>query len=345
VARETVRVGVIGCGTIAYWAHLRSLRALPGATLIAAADPDPAARARAAQLAGVPIHDDAAELLARHDVDAVIISAPTALHADLTIAAALAGKHVYVEKPVAMDAKNARRAADAVARAGVVGAVGFSFRHHPAHQRARALLESQQIGRVHAVQTAFCEPIAPEHMPEWKRQRATGGGALLDLASHHVDLLRWLLADEVDVVSARIVSQRTEDDTASLTLLMRSGVVVQSYASFCAGPVDVLEVIGERGALRADRHALAPTLRRPRRSGYGPRRILPRPSAPLAAAWTRRLVQPSYQPSFRRALAGFIDRVHGLPSDIATFDDGVRSLDVVLAAEESWRVKAPVQVP
>src|SRR4051794_8062414 len=107
-----VRIGVIGCGTIAYWGHLRSLQRLKGATLAAAADPDPAARTRAARMVDGPIYERAADLL-RGDIDAVIVSAPPQMHAELAIAAARAGKHVYVEKPLATTAEDARAVAGA----------------------------------------------------------------------------------------------------------------------------------------------------------------------------------------------------------------------------------------
>lgn len=339
-----VRVGVIGCGAIAYWAHLRSLQRLKGATLAAAADPDPDARARAAPLVHGPVYSNAVDLL-RSDVEAVVVSVPNALHAELTIEAALAGKHVYVEKPLATTADEARAVVDAVAKSGIVAAVGFNYRHHPAHQRARALLKEGRIGAVCAVQTAFCEPLALDAIPEWKRRRQSGGGSVLDLASHHVDLLRWFLDDEVAVVvSARIASIRTGDDSAALSLTMRGGVEVQMSVSFLSGPADFFEFIGEHGTLRVDRHALTPALSVARPRGYGVRSVRNPPSVEGAALWLRRLVQPSYQPSFRRALAAFVDRINGRSTPIATPDDGARSLAVVLAAEESARRNMPVAV-
>ena len=88
----------------------------------------------------------------------------------------------------------------------------------------------------------------------------SGGGVLLDLASHHLDLLRWFLQDEVATVAASLGSQITEQDTAQLALTMRSGVEVQSFFSFRSGLADYLEFIGERGTLRVDRHAPVLTL-------------------------------------------------------------------------------------
>jgi predicted dehydrogenase len=338
-----VRVGLIGCGTIAYWSHLRTLRQLSGVTLAAAADPDPVARARAASLVRGPVHDQLNDLLL-DDVDAVVISAPNRFHAELTVAAARAGKHVYVEKPLATTASEARTVVDVVSQSNVIATVGFNYRHHPAHQRARTLLQSGRIGKVRAVQSAFCEPSLPETMPEWKRRRGSGGGALLDLASHHVDLLRWLLEDEVATVDARITSSRTEHDGATLALTMRGGVCAQTYVSFCAGPADFLEFIGEQGTLRIDRHRVLPQLHIARLRRYGRRSAWSFPTVGDAAVWARRLVQPSYQPSYRRALHAFVQRIGGQAVQMATVEDGERSLAVVLAAEESAQRNTPVAV-
>ena len=339
-----MRVGLIGCGTIAYWSHLRTLQQLKGVTLAAAADPDPAARALAASIVRGPVYDQSSDLLL-DDIDAVVISAPNQFHAELTVAAARAGKHVYVEKPVATTASEARTVVDVVSQSKVVATVGFNYRHHTAHQRARALLRSGRIGNVRVVQSAFCEPVSSQMMPEWKRRRASGGGALLDLASHHIDLLRWFLEDEIATVDARITSSRTEHDGATLALTMRGGVQAQVYVSFCAGPADFLEFIGDRGVLRVDRHRVLPQLQLARSPLYGVRSAWSLPTVGEATVWARRLVQPSYQPSFRRALHAFVQRIGGQAAHMATVEDGERSLAVVLAAEELAQRNMPVVVP
>ena len=181
-----MNLGLLGCGSIAYWIHLRALRSIPGATLVAAADPDPAARERAKQLARVPVYEEPAELLGRNDIAAVVICAPTHLHAQLAIAAASAGKHFYLEKPIATTAAEARDVIEAAAQAGVTGAMGFNRRLHPLYEQARDLLAAGRIGRVHAVQTTCCEPMPLETMARWRRPQGDrrGGAARAGLPSH-----------------------------------------------------------------------------------------------------------------------------------------------------------------
>jgi predicted dehydrogenase len=330
------RVGVIGCGALACWSHLKALRALPGAALVGGADPDPRARARAARLVDGAVHERPEDLLARDDVDAVVISSPPATHAALAIAAARSGRHLYVEKPLATTADDAAGVVRAAANAGIIAAVGFNYRWHPAHERGRRWLLEGRIGPVRAVQTVFCEPVGAA-MPDWKKHRHSGGGALLDLASHHIDLVRWFLGGEVASVRATIGARRTDDDTALLHMTTADGVDVDTFVSFCAGPVDRLLFIGERGTLLVDRHRAAPVVHRSLTRRYGVRRRPSLPTAAEALLWARRLVQPSYQPSFRRSLAAFIGRVNGAAVNLPTLDDGAASLAVVLAAEASAR--------
>ena len=338
-------VAVLGCGTLACWTHLPILARLPGATLVAAADPDPAARARAERIAKVPVHERAEDAIASAGVDAVIITSATPSHAALAVAAARAGKHIYVEKPLALDIAEARRVLDAVRQAQVIGAVGFNFRIHPLHRQAATLVREGRLGPLRAVQAAFCEPVAADRMPPWKRRRETGGGVLLDLASHHVDSLRWMLPDEViSVEEARVASLETEQDVARMTLTTRGGCDVQAYFSFRTGPADFLQLIGARGTLRVDRYRTRLDLRVARRLGYGMRTSWVHPNAALASLAMRRLTRPSYEPSFRASLAAFVDRLRGTPGPLATVEDGARSLAVVLAAEQSARTGQRVPV-
>jgi predicted dehydrogenase len=333
--RPPTRIGVVGCGTIAYWTHLRVLARLRDTTLVAAADPDPTARERARGVCSAELHDDAAALLARDDLDALVLCPPSGALATAALAACRRGLPFYVEKPLAVSADEARAVLAAAAAAGVAATVGYNRRHHPVHRRARALLAAGRIGRVRTVLSAFCEPVAADTLPEWKRRRASGGGALLDLGAHHVDLVRWMLGDEIVSVAARIESEASDHDSAWLDLRTAGGVEVRSAFSFRAGPADWISFLGERGTLHVDRFRCTLELRCARRFGYGTRRVhlLPRPAN---AGWRlRRVARPSHEPSYARALAAFVAEVRdGVPRG-ARLADGARALAVVLAAEQA----------
>ena len=102
--RPSLSIGVVGCGTITYWTHLRTLASLRNVRVAGLADPDPDALARARQLVDAPIFSDPDVLLAIKDIDAVVIASPAGLHAKHFLAACTAGKHVYLEKPLAQNA-------------------------------------------------------------------------------------------------------------------------------------------------------------------------------------------------------------------------------------------------
>jgi predicted dehydrogenase len=246
--RQSVRV--IGCGVIAYRTHLRELKACRR-TAGGGGGPGPGAGTSVSS-GGNP-HASAPELLARSDIDAVVISAPSHLHADLAIAAVCARKHVYLEKPVATNAADGRRLQEAVRGTGLQVAVGFSRRCHPMYVQARSLIASGALGEIRTVFTSFNEPIRQDSMPVWKRSRPTGGGVLLDLGSHHTDLLRWFLNSEAAMVEARIHSRASEEDEAwdaDQHGKRRGGAGY--FPSAPAAPI--FEFIGERGTLWVDRH-------------------------------------------------------------------------------------------
>lgn len=138
------------------------------------------------------------EVVADPRVRAVSITAPNFLHREIGVAMAEAGKHIWIEKPVGLTPQDARAVADAVAEAGVQGAVGFNYRNAPAVEAARDLIASGELGTVTHVRIRLFSDYAahPDGALTWRYERERGGsGVLGDLASHGVDLARFLLGD------------------------------------------------------------------------------------------------------------------------------------------------------
>ncbi|TQJ57043.1 putative dehydrogenase [Streptomyces sp. SLBN-115] len=138
------------------------------------------------------------EVAADPRVRAVSITAPNFLHREIGVAMAEAGKHIWIEKPVGLTPPDARAVADAVAEAGVQGAVGFNYRNAPAVEAARDLIASGELGTVTHVRLRLFSDYAahPDGALTWRYERERGGsGVLGDLASHGVDLARFLLGD------------------------------------------------------------------------------------------------------------------------------------------------------
>jgi myo-inositol 2-dehydrogenase/D-chiro-inositol 1-dehydrogenase len=321
---QLVRVGAIGCGSIARAVHLPVLTRMTGVVITALADPDQASLAAAGRLAPNAARcRDADELLARDDVDAVLVTAPSGLHAELAVGVADAGRHLYLEKPLATSLADGERVVAAARAAGIVAAIGFNRRFHPAIRRARAVVRAGGIGRVSHVRTTFTDP--GQSLPAWKLARAEGGGALLDLASHHVDLLRFLLDAEVEDVAATVSSSRSEHDGATLRMGLSDGAEAQIEVGFRPPQEDVLELVGSLGSIRIDRHK-GSVRRQPRRLA---------PTRELSLLRLRLTIRPSSDPSYAAALRAFVARVRGADVGLPTLEDGLASLAVILAAEEA----------
>ncbi|MCH0540829.1 Gfo/Idh/MocA family oxidoreductase [Streptomyces sp. MUM 203J] len=144
------------------------------------------------------------EVAADPRVQAVSVAAPNFLHREIGTAMAEAGKHLWIEKPVGLTAGDTRAVAAAVSRAGVQGTVGFNYRSAPAVEAARELIVSGELGTVtHARVRLFSDYAAhPESALTWRYERERGGsGVLGDLASHGVDLARFLIG-EVEALAA-----------------------------------------------------------------------------------------------------------------------------------------------
>jgi predicted dehydrogenase len=203
---DTLGVAVVGFGwmgrvhTQAYARvrhHYPDLPLRPELVTVAEEVPGRAEEA-AAQFGFASTTRDWREVAADPRVKAVSITAPNFLHRGIGVAMAEAGKHIWIEKPVGLTAEDARAVADAVAKAGVQGTVGFNYRNAPAVEAARGLIASGEIGTVTHVRIRLFSDYAahPEGALTWRYERERGGsGVLGDLASHGADLARFLLGD------------------------------------------------------------------------------------------------------------------------------------------------------
>ncbi|NOK64374.1 MAG: hypothetical protein GFH25_541276n24 [Chloroflexi bacterium AL-N10] len=333
-----VRIGLIGCGRIVQTVHLAILTKLPNARLVALAETDAQRRDEASQRAPDTIalasHE---QLLRRDDIDAVVICLPTALHARIAHEALQHGKHVYVEKPLATSLAEARPVIDEWKRANVVGMMGFNYRFNKLHQAAQRALQRNTIGDIVSMRTVFTS--AARNLPPWKQQRHSGGGVLLDLASHHIDLLHFLFGTTIDQVRADIHSQRTEDDTALVQFQLANGVAVQSFFSMCTTNEDRFEIYGTEGKLTIDRQrGWNANITSTRSNGSRFEQLRSGLTNVVLSPYLRqRLSAPTSEPSFSVALAHFASAIRDRQLPYPSFDDGYRSLAVVEAAEESAR--------
>ena len=333
---KRIKVGLIGCGWFAQAVHLPILRRLPEVELIALAEPDPDRRQEARRcVPAALLYADYRDLLKMRDLDAVIVSVPTALHAEVAIAAMQLGKHLYLEKPIATSLEEADKVVSVWKQSGVVGMVGFNYRYNAMHQAARMQIQAGKLGPLVGARSVFSTPT--RSMPAWKQTRSTGGGVLLEMASHHIDLVRFLFQQDVRTVYAEIKSRCTEHDTATVHLRLADGLRVQSYFSLCSVDEDRFEIYGQAGKLTVDRYRsleleiidAGETSSRLRRMTQ---KLRPFVNAPYLL---KKLRSPWHEPSYREALSRFISAVRGGEKGSPDLLDGYRSLEVICAAEQS----------
>jgi predicted dehydrogenase len=278
-------------------------------------------------------------------IDAVVICLPNALHADAAIAALERNKHLYLEKPLAVTLKEGQTVLEAWRRAGRVGMIGFNYRFNPLHVEMRRRLQAGAIGRLVGARSVWT--TAPQRLAVWKTERLTGGGVLLDLASHHFDLMRFWFDQEIVKVHASVRSERTEHDTASVQIRLDSGLLAESFFSLSSIEDEQFEVYGSTGKLSFDRfnswniELAGPQPRSIARRYFG--RVIS--ALPHTRFAINKLRAPGMEPSFSTALAEFVSAAQVERQIHPDLDDGFKSLSVVVAAEESAHLGRPVKVP
>jgi predicted dehydrogenase len=275
---KPIRVGLVGYGGIGRvhamaYRNLLYYYGLPADTVkivgVATSHAD-SARKAAAEIGCEFYTDDFHELLARPDVDVIDCCTPNYAHESVLTAAAAAGKQLYCEKPLSLGVADGARIAAAAARAGVRTQLTFNFRYFPAVQRARQLVAEGFVGRVFSFRGRYYRSsyIDANKPTSWRLQKAqSGGGALLDLGSHVLDLLYFLLGEfgsvqatldtlikerpsapgasekiPVDVDDIALIHARLADGTLGLVEISRMGTGTTNDL--------VIEIYGDQGAIR-----------------------------------------------------------------------------------------------
>ncbi|WP_238009082.1 Gfo/Idh/MocA family oxidoreductase [Dactylosporangium sp. AC04546] len=204
-----LRIGILGAARIAPAALIRPARLVPGVTVAAVAARDPARGAAFARRHGIPtVHPGYAELVDDPGLDAVYVPLPNGLHAEWTLAALDAGKHVLCEKPLTSNADQARRIAAATGANVVMEA--FHYRYHPLMRRALELVP--RLGELRHVETSMCFPLP--RFSDIRYDLRLAGGASMDAGCYAVHALRTLSGQEPAVVAARALLAKPGVDRA-----------------------------------------------------------------------------------------------------------------------------------
>ena len=246
-----IRAAIIGLGS---WGRnlVRNLEGGdPAIRFTAAATRTPARAEAFAAEHGLRMLPDYAAALADPEVDAVVLATPHTQHTDQIIAAAAAGKHVFTEKPLGVNAAAARRAAEACRAAGVTLAVGYNWRFQPALQAIRRMLGDGTLGELLHMEGNFCGPSAYRFpRGHWRHDREEGpAGGMTGRGVHVVDAMLSLAGpvEQVTAQSHRLVQDFGMDDTTSMLLRFRSGATGYVGTVIATAETWRLQVFGSKG--------------------------------------------------------------------------------------------------
>jgi predicted dehydrogenase len=257
-ADRALGCAIVGCGMIARF-HARALQEVAGARLLALVSRQQANGRKVNEELGLSceVYADLAPVLARPDVHIVIITTPSGAHAEPAIAAAGAGKHVVVEKPLEISLERCDRVIEACDRAGVRLCTIFPSRFGDANRALKAVIEAGRLGRLTLGETT-CKWWRPQSYYDeggWKGTKALdGGGALMNQAIHNVDLLLWMMGPVTHITgfTATLAHERIEvEDTAVACLRFANGAlgVIQATTSVYPGLPKTIGVHGDRGTI------------------------------------------------------------------------------------------------
>jgi predicted dehydrogenase len=249
---------IVGCGMIARF-HARALAEVPGARLVALVSRNAANAKGVADAAGVrcDVYTELAPALARRDVDVVIVTTPSGAHLEPAVAAAKAGKHVVVEKPLEIALERCDAILDACDRNGVQLCTIFPSRFADANVALKKAVDAGRFGRLTLGETT-CKWWRPQSYYDeggWKGTKALdGGGALMNQAIHNVDLLLWMMGPvtHINGFTATLAHERIGvEDTAVACLRFASGAlgVIQATTSVHPGLPKTISVHGDRGTV------------------------------------------------------------------------------------------------
>jgi predicted dehydrogenase len=248
-AGGALRWGILSTANIGMGKVIPGIQKADRCEVLAIASREMEVARSAAERLGIPKpYGSYEDLLADPEVDAVYIPLPNHLHAEWTIAAARAGKHVLCEKPMAMNAAEAQTMADACSAAGVRLMEAFMYRLHPSWEAVRDLLASGRIGRLRAVQSWFSyfndDPANIRNIAQF------GGGALMDIGCYTVNLSRMLFGGEPDRIEASVTRDPdTGVDVLTSAILGFGDDVATFTCSTRAEPDQRVHVYGTRGRI------------------------------------------------------------------------------------------------
>ena len=299
-----MRVGVLGAGAISQIVYLPILSEREDVELRVLSDADPHKARTLAERFDVPRVGTEDEVLKDPELDAVVIATPNHLHEQQGIAALGAGKHVLVERPLALEAEGVARMQEAAERAQRSVVVGMAHRYRPEVSALASFVASGELGRVYAERGAWLNRSAPQQRRTWRWRRAeAGGGALVDLGVPALDLCLWLVGyPQIARVKAVLMFADAEVEEAAVLMVETvDGMALtaeMSWGYFAAEDYQYARVMGTEGS------GSLPPLQIFKQLGGRPLDVTPRQPLPRGG-------EDSYTNAYRREIDHFVRVVAG----------------------------------
>jgi predicted dehydrogenase len=253
---EKLRVGLLGVGAIAQVVHLPVLAQLDNVELSAVCDVDePRARAIATRF-GIPnVHRNDDDVFRSDDLDALIICSPSHLHEAQAIAGLQAGKHVLVEKPLALTPEAAQRVLDTAEQTGRTVMIAMNNRWRPDTMALRPFAQGGELGHIFLTRGAWLNRKMRVVRPTWRHRKATaGGGAMMDLGVQTLDLCLWMqgFPEVASVITHMHFPEGMEvEDTAGILVRLKNGSAVSltvSWSLVAERDRHYMRMLGTRGS-------------------------------------------------------------------------------------------------
>lgn len=323
---KQLNIGIIGAGRIGK-VHMQSITYnVPGAKVLGITDVFKDGLQELADKYGIEkVYEDYKEMLADKDIDAVLVCSSTDTHADISIEAAKAGKHIFCEKPVDLTPEKVKAVIDAVEKAGVKLQVGFNrrFDHNFAH--VRSLINEGKVGNLELIKITSRDPEPPS-----AEYAAVSGGMFLDMTIHDFDMARFLAGCDVTEVYVNAtclvdpaIGEAGDVDTAIINLKFENGAlgVIDNSRRAAYGYDQRIEVFGSLGAAIA--------------ANDTPTNVTVMNADGVTTDKPLYFFLERYMQSFRDEMIQFVDAIQNDKPTPTTGLDGLNSILVALAAKKS----------
>ena len=338
-----IKIGVVGCGSIAQHRHLPEYENNEHVEIVAVCDIVEDRVQKVAEKYGARGYTEYEELIADGEVEAISVCTPNYLHAPISVAALRAGKHVLCEKPMATSSEEAQEMIQAAEESGKKLMIAHNQRFVPSHEKARKLIESGEIGKIYSFRSAFGhggpEGWSADGADSWFfKKKEAFIGAMGDLGVHKTDLLRYILGEEFAEVGSFIETSSKEnadvDDTAVCVLKTESGIIGTLAASwsYVSKEDNSTIIYGEKAILRLEDDPV--------------HSLVVQYATGEVVKYELGGIQTNEEGGQRNShvIEQFVDCIVHDTEPSVTGDEGMKSLQVVLAALESNETKRIVKI-